>query len=130
MTTPTRDQIKAVLEEIRNGLGCHEEESEPIATEEDDEILSGDSSLGIICDSINLLNLSRIDKNEWSYIRVSPRSSFGDPVWDFGDYPSPNGFPIRINFDYVNMYGVNVCGVGHEHWVNIASSLSDFSPRR
>lgn len=93
MTTPTRDQIKAVLEEIRNGLGCHEEESEPIATEEDDEILSGDSSLGIICDSINLLNLSRIDKNEWSYIRVSPRSSFGDPVWDFGDYPPLMDFP-------------------------------------
>lgn len=123
MTTPTRDQIKAVLEEIRNGLGYHEEESEPIAAEEDDEVLSGDSSLGIICDNVNLLNLSRIDKNEWSYIRVSPRSSFGDPVWDFGDYPSPYGFPIRINFDYVNMYGVNVCGVGHEHWVNIARAL-------
>lgn len=23
----------------------------------------------------------------------------------------------------MNMYGVNVCGVGHEHWVNIARAL-------
>lgn len=73
MTTPTRDQIKAVLEEIRNGLGCHEEESEPIATEEEDEVLSGDSSLGIICDSVNLLNLSRIDKTRLGQSRSRTR---------------------------------------------------------
>ncbi|MDH4565637.1 site-specific integrase [Pseudomonas sp. BN414] len=123
MTTPTRDQLKAALEEIRSELGYHEEESEPITDEEDDETLSDDSSFGIICNNSNTLNLSKIDKNEWSYIRVSPRSSFGDPVWDFRDYPSPYGLSVRINLDYVNMYGVNVCAAGHEHWAYIARAL-------
>ncbi|MDL2189149.1 hypothetical protein P5706_33765 [Pseudomonas sp. ChxA] len=95
MTTPTRDQLKAVLEEIRSGLGYYEEESEPISAEEDDEALSGDSSLGLIFDNVNILNLSKIDKSEWSYIRVSPRSSFGDPVWDFGITPHPMDTPYE-----------------------------------
>ncbi|MEH7996780.1 tyrosine-type recombinase/integrase [Pseudomonas aeruginosa] len=123
MKTPTHDQLSAVLKEIRRGLDYDDDESESFCKEEDDEPENTSSSVEFSDNNVNTLNLANISRNEWGYIRVSPRSSFGDLVWDFRDYPSPYGHPIRINFDYCNMYGFNVCAPGFEHWANIFKAL-------
>lgn len=123
MKAPTHDQITTILEEIRSGLGYDEEDADPIFEEYEYEILNAESSAGFSVDHANIISLSKIDKSEWSSIRVSPRSSFGDSVWDFRDYPSVYERGIRINFDYNNMYGFNLCDQEFENWGNIAKAL-------
>lgn len=68
-------------------------------------------------------NLSAIPESEWKYIKVSNRSSFGDSIWDFSDYPSPLPDKILCNFSPNSSYIPNLTDPKNKNIQNLIKSI-------
>jgi len=65
--------------------------------------------------------LKNVSLDEWDDIVLSKASKFGDTRWDFTSFPHVNKKQALINFDYINVVGVNLTDPRYRHWERIAN---------
>jgi hypothetical protein len=74
-----------------------------------------------------VLSLADLPVADWDSIWLSKTSTFGMPLWDFAEYPHVYLTQVRINWDYVCKFGVNLMDPRYIHWVRIIRALVFYS---
>jgi len=71
--------------------------------------------------------LKDVPLNEWDDIVLSKASKFGHGRWDFTSFPHVNRKQAQVNFDYVNVIGVNLMDPSSKHWERICKMLTFYT---
>lgn len=116
-----KDQLRAAVDDIYSQN--HNEDyiaSENFTQSEFDEFDESDDYGKLP----NVLSLRSIPIGEWDEIEVSPKSRFGDGLWDFTSFPHISRKQSRVNWDYVNYHGFNLHVQKHRNWLLISKALA------
>ena len=121
--TPIKAKLVEAIEHIRD-------QSAEEDTAEDLLLSGGDGSFVDIIDEDDsneeippVFALKNVPMDEWNDIVLSKASKFGDPRWDFTSFPHVSKKQALINFDYINVVGVNLTDPRYRHWERICKFL-------
>lgn len=124
---PIRTKLIEAIEQIRDHSAEDDAQEDALVAVTEDQIADLIDEDDVTEDVPPVFALNDVPLNEWDDIVLSSVSKFGDARWDFTGYPHVSKKQAIVNFDYVNVVGVNLTDPRYEHWARICKLLVFYS---